>query len=160
MPWKGPMRVVAASPSAGREGFSEEHVLHETGGSRGDRQASTSGAGAKVALGRAWAGRVDRGQRAFAHRFQKQTRVKNPPASAGGTRDSGSTTGEGRSPGGGNGSPLQYCCLENPMDRGAWWAADHGVTQSRTWLSNWAHTRAWQVKEGEERDQRMLCFWL
>ena len=119
MPWKGPMRVVAASPSAGREGFSEEHVLHETGGSRGDRQASTSGAGAKVALGRAWAGRVDRGQRAFARRFQKQTRVKNPPASAGGTRDSGSTTGEGRSPGGGNGSPLQYCCLEDPMDRGA-----------------------------------------
>ena len=36
----------------------------------------------------------------------------------------------------GNGTPLQYTCLENPMDRGAWWAAVHGVTRSRTWLSD------------------------
>ena len=43
------------------------------------------------------------------------------------------------SPGGGNGSPLQYFCLENPMDRGAWWATVHGVTLSRTRLSDWAH---------------------
>ena len=36
-----------------------------------------------------------------------------------------------------NGTPLQYSCLENPMDRGAWWAAVHGVTKSQTWLSDW-----------------------
>ena len=46
--------------------------------------------------------------------------VKNPPANAGDLRDGGSITGLGRSPGGGQGHPLQYSCLENPMDRGAW----------------------------------------
>ena len=44
------------------------------------------------------------------------------------------------SPGEGNGNPLQYSCLENPMDWGAWWAAVHGVTQSRTWLSDFTFT--------------------
>ena len=48
--------------------------------------------------------------------------VKNPPASAGGTGDAGLILGLGRSPGGGNGNPVQYSCLENPMDRGAWQA--------------------------------------
>ena len=48
----------------------------------------------------------------------------------------GSIPGAGRSPGEGNGNPLQYSCLENPMDRGAWWAAVHGVAKSRTRLSN------------------------
>ena len=48
----------------------------------------------------------------------------------------GSTPGLGRSPGEGNGYPLQCSCLENSMDRGAWWAAVHGVTKSWTWLSN------------------------
>ena len=48
--------------------------------------------------------------------------VKNPPASSGSIRDAGSIPGSGRSPGGGHGNPLQYSCLENPMDRGAWWA--------------------------------------
>ena len=43
--------------------------------------------------------------------------------------DPGSIPGWGRSPGEGNGNPLQYSCLENPMDRGAWWAAVHGVTR-------------------------------
>ena len=47
---------------------------------------------------------------------------KNPPASAGATGDAGSNPGLGRSPGEGNGNPLQYSCLGNPMDRGAWWA--------------------------------------
>ena len=42
----------------------------------------------------------------------------------------------GRSPGEGNGNPLQYSCLENPMDRGAWWAIVQGVAKSWTWLSN------------------------
>ena len=48
--------------------------------------------------------------------------VKNSPANAGDTRDVGSSHGWGRSPGGGNGNPLQDSCLENPMNRGAWWA--------------------------------------
>jgi len=48
--------------------------------------------------------------------------VKNPPANAGGTRDVGSIPRLRRSPGGGQGNPLQYSCLENPMDREAWWA--------------------------------------
>ena len=46
--------------------------------------------------------------------------VKNPPANVGDTRDTGSIPGSGRSPGAGNGNPLQYSCLENAMDRGAW----------------------------------------
>ena len=57
--------------------------------------------------------------------------VKNPPTNAY-IRDMGWIPGSGRSPGGGHGSPLQYFCLENPMDRGAWWAAVHGLTESNT----------------------------
>ena len=56
--------------------------------------------------------------------------VKNPPANAGDARDMGSILGLGRSPGKGNGSPLQYSCLENSKNRGAWWATIHGVTKS------------------------------
>jgi len=52
--------------------------------------------------------------------------VKNLPASAGGTRDTGLIPGLGRSPGGRNGNPLQYSYLENPVDGGAWWATVHG----------------------------------
>ena len=52
--------------------------------------------------------------------------VKNPPASAGDSGDMGSIPGLRRSPGEGNGNPLQYSCLGNPMDRGAWWAAIYG----------------------------------
>ena len=48
------------------------------------------------------------------------------------TGDLGSIPGSGRSPGEGNGNPLQYSCLENPMDRGAWWATVHGVAESDT----------------------------
>ena len=58
--------------------------------------------------------------------------VKNPPANAGDLRDMGSIPGSGRSPGGGHGDLLQYSCLENPLDRGAWQATVHGVTQSQT----------------------------
>ena len=54
--------------------------------------------------------------------------VKNPPANAGDIRDMGSTPGSGRSPGGGNGNLVQYSCLENPMDRAAWYATVHRVT--------------------------------
>ena len=56
--------------------------------------------------------------------------VKNPPATAGDVKDAGSIPGSGRSPGGGHGNPLQYSCLENPMDRGAWQATLHGITES------------------------------
>ncbi|XDC88119.1 hypothetical protein R6Z07F_019292 [Ovis aries] len=55
--------------------------------------------------------------------------VKNLPASA---EDAGSSPGSGRSPGGGNGNPLQYSCPDNRMDRGAWQATVHGVTKSQT----------------------------
>ena len=58
--------------------------------------------------------------------------VKNSPADAGDTRDKGSILGSRRSPGGGNGNPLQYSYLENPMDRGAWQAAVHEVAKSQT----------------------------
>ena len=60
--------------------------------------------------------------------------VKNPPADAGDIRDSGSVPGSGRSSEGVCGNPLQYSCLENPMDRGTWWATVHGVTKSQTIL--------------------------
>ena len=53
-------------------------------------------------------------------------------ANAGDRRDMGLITGLGRSPGGGNSNPLQYSCLENPKERGAWWATVHGVTKSWT----------------------------
>ena len=58
--------------------------------------------------------------------------VKNLPANPRDTRDVGSIPGSGRSPGRGNGNPLQYFCLENPMDKGAWWATVHRVAQSWT----------------------------
>ena len=67
--------------------------------------------------------------------------VKNPPANAGDTRDVGSVPGLGRSPGGRHGNPLQYSCLENPMDR-AWWAIVYRVTKTQmdTTEATW-HTR-------------------
>ena len=58
--------------------------------------------------------------------------VKNLPANAGDVRGVGSISGSGRSPGGGHGNPLQYSCLENLMDRGAWWAILHKVSKSWT----------------------------
>ena len=56
--------------------------------------------------------------------------VKNPPAKTGDARDVGSIPGSGRSPGGGNGNSLQYSCLENSMDKGAWQATVHEVAKS------------------------------
>ena len=64
--------------------------------------------------------------------------VKGPPANAGNT---GLILGSGGFPGEGNGYPLHYSYLENPMDRGPWWATVRGVTKSRTRLSEQAHTR-------------------
>ena len=70
--------------------------------------------------------------------------VKNPPANAGDARDVSSIPGSGRSPGGGNGNPLQYCCLENSMDRRAWRATVHGVAKeldTTEQLTHNTHTR-------------------
>ena len=64
--------------------------------------------------------------------------VKNPPATAGDAGDSGLILGWRRFPGVRNGNPLQYSCLENPLDRGAWWSTVHGVAKGPTllmWLS-------------------------
>ena len=72
--------------------------------------------------------------------FLGGTMVKNSPTNAGGAGDLDSIPGSERSPGEGNGNPLQYSCLGNPMDRGAWWATVHGVAESQTQLSNWAHS--------------------
>ena len=60
----------------------------------------------------------------------RASQVVHPPANAGDARDVGSILGLGRSPGEGNGCPLQYSCLENPTDRGAWQATVHGVAES------------------------------
>ena len=70
--------------------------------------------------------------------------IKNLSANAG---DMGSIPGSGRSSGGGNGNPLQYSCLGNTMDRGAWWATIHRVIMSRTWLKllRWLSTHAHRV---------------
>ena len=58
--------------------------------------------------------------------------VKNPPINAGDARDVSSIPGLGRSPGVGSGNPLQNSCLENPMDREAWWATVHMVAKNQT----------------------------
>ena len=63
--------------------------------------------------------------------------VKNLPVNAGDARDMGLIPGRGRSPGVGNGNPLQYTCLENSMDRGAWCTIVHAAAKSRTRRSNW-----------------------
>ena len=69
--------------------------------------------------------------------------VKKLPASAADIRDAGSIPGSGRSPEGGHGNPLHYSYLENPMDRGAWWATVHRVAKRRTCWSDLAHADTW-----------------
>ena len=66
--------------------------------------------------------------------FPGGTVVKNLPANEGDTGNAASIPGSGTSPAGGNGNPLQYSCLENPMERGAWWTTIHRVAKS------WVHT--------------------
>ena len=68
--------------------------------------------------------------------------VKNPPANAGDIRDVGSIPGSGRTPGGGQGSPLQYSCLENPVNGGAWWATVHRVAKESDTTEANEHTQA------------------
>ena len=67
--------------------------------------------------------------------------VKNLLANAGNTRDAGSVRGLGRSAGEGNGTQVQYSCLENSIDRGAWRATVHGVAKSQTQLSTHTHNK-------------------
>jgi len=66
--------------------------------------------------------------------FPGGTVIKNMPTNAGKGRDMGSILGLGRSPGRGHGNPFQYSCLENSMDRGAWWTIIHAIEKSWTWL--------------------------
>ena len=66
--------------------------------------------------------------------------VKNPPANAGDTGDVGSIPGSGKSPEEGNGNPLQYSCLGNPINRGVWWPTVHWVTKSWALLSTHVHS--------------------
>ena len=66
--------------------------------------------------------------------------VKNPPANAGDARDVGSILGSRSFPGEGNGNPLQYSCLGNPMDRRVWWGTVHGVAESDMTEHACAHT--------------------
>ena len=79
--------------------------------------------------------------------FPGGSEVKASACNAG---DLGSILGSGRSPGEGNGNPLQYSCLENPMDRGAWWAIVHGVADSWTRLSNFTFANNLQFHKSDQ----------
>ena len=82
--------------------------------------------------------------------FPSGSVVKNPPANAG---DAGLTPGWGRSPGGGHGSPLQYCCLENPKDRRAWWLQFMGSQRAgHDWVIEHTHTHT-----HTHTTERLLC---
>ena len=87
--------------------------------------------------------------------------VKNLPGNAGDIRDMGSIPGSGRSPGGGHGNPLQYSCLENPMDRGAWRATVHRVSESWTRVKQLStHVHKSPVPVQMTSPQRMTTFTL
>ena len=85
--------------------------------------------------------------------------VKNPLANAGDIRDMGSNPGWGRSPGGGRGHPLQHSCLENPMDRGGWWAAVRGLQRAghdSVIARHWTNIRG--KDQGGGRGREAWCF--
>ena len=82
--------------------------------------------------------------------------VKNLPANTG---DVGSIPGSGRSPGEGNGNSFQCSCLENPTDRGAWWATVHGAAKSQTWLSDNKSSKKGWVWEQRKDFVLFLLFW-
>ena len=88
---------------------------------------------------------------------------KGSSCNAGNTGDVGPILGSGRSPGGGNGNPFQYPCLENPMDRRAWWATVRGVTENCTQLSTHSGTcikclieSSTALKDGDETGARLV----
>ena len=92
--------------------------------------------------------------------------VKNPPANAGDIRDQGSIPGLGRILGGGHANPLQYSCLENPTDRGAWWATVHGVAKSQTRLKvlsthTWGFLKSLSLDDKlvDQADSAHTCVW-
>ena len=86
--------------------------------------------------------------------------VKNPPAKAEDAGEVGSIHGPGISPEGGNGNPLPYSCLENAMDRRAWWATVHGVAESQTQLST-EHTHTTQKVKHPYKQYFLPCYrWL
>ena len=82
--------------------------------------------------------------------------IRNSPANARDVRDAGSIPGSGRFPGGGDGNPLQYSCLENPMDRRAWRATVHKVTESQTRLK-WHSTQGSTLCQGQCNKQHHLA---
>ena len=85
--------------------------------------------------------------------FPGSSVVKNLPASAEDIRDMGSIPGSERSPGGGHGNPLHYSVLENPIDRGAWWATVHRIAKNQTQLkqlSMHAHHHYYSIYLPEE----------
>ena len=90
--------------------------------------------------------------------FRGVSVVKNLPTDARDARHMGSIPGSGRSPGEGNGNPLQYSCLENFMDKGAWRATVHGVAKSQKWLNTDTHpnthahkstNKVWAISKGK-----------
>ena len=81
--------------------------------------------------------------------------VKNLPANPGDRRDSRSISGLGRSPGVGNGNPLQYSCLENSTDRGAWQVIVFGTSKSQTQLS--VHTYTYRVTKKKDTGSMPSC---
>ena len=89
--------------------------------------------------------------------FPSGTMVKNLPANTGDAGNSGSVPGLGRSPGGRHGNPLQYSCLENPMDRGAWQATVFGEPKSQTQFSNWGCA---ERVRGANASQKSLVYYL
>ena len=88
--------------------------------------------------------------------FPGGSEVKASACNAG---DLGSIPGLGRSLGEGNGNPLQYSCLENPMDRGAWWATIHGVAKSRTQLSDFTFAFHFHALEKEMATHSSTVAW-
>jgi len=86
--------------------------------------------------------------------FSGGAMVKSPPANAGDVRDVGSIPGSGRSPGGGDGNPLQYSCLEDTTDRSTWWATVHRVTKHRTRLKQRTHKHESSVSVPVGLEQR------
>ena len=86
--------------------------------------------------------------------------VNNPLANTGDVRDSGSIPGSGWSPGGKHGGPLQYSCLENAIERGAWQTTVHRVAQSQTWLKGLS-IHAWAVSyKGHQNEEAIFINWL
>ena len=109
--------------------------------------------------GKNWESCIDRYARSCVD-FPGGVVVKKPPANAKDVRNAGSIPEWGRSPGGGHGNPLQYSCLENPMNRGAWQTMVHRVAQSWTqlkWPSTQACVKSWEAAIKHREPSLVLC---